>query len=111
MRRRLRPPLAHLLGFSLAKTGFRHKIDAFFFTCPKAFIAALAFLLGTEVLKELSPFTVSISINLEPIYAIILALIIFGDEEKMSREFYIGSLIILISIGLNTILKQKKINN
>jgi len=72
---------------------------------------AFAFSISIEIMKKLSPFTVNISVNLEPIYAIILALIIFGEEEKMSREFYVGSLIILISIGLNTILKQKKINN
>ena len=69
---------------------------------------ALAFLLGTEVLKELSPFTVSISINLEPIYAILLALWIFGENEIMSIEFYLGAAIILTTIILNAFLKAKE---
>ena len=54
--------------------------------------------LGTEVLKELSPFTVSISVNLEPIYAI-LSLMIFGESEIMSMEFYIGAAIILTKLS------------
>lgn len=69
---------------------------------------AIAFLLGIEVLKELSPFTVSISINLEPIYAILLALWIFGDSEVMSKGFYIGAGIILATIAINAYLKAKE---
>lgn len=67
---------------------------------------AFAFSASIEVMKKLTPFTVNLSVNLEPIYAIILALIIFGEEEKMSIEFYIGSCIILISILLNNIIKK-----
>jgi len=63
---------------------------------------------GTLVLKELSPFTVSISVNLEPIYAILLALLIFGESEIMSIEFYIGALIILATIVLNAYFKSKE---
>jgi len=69
---------------------------------------AIAFLLGIEVLKELSPFTVSISINLEPIYAILLALWFFGDSEIMSKEFYFGAAIILATIIGNAYLKAKE---
>lgn len=69
---------------------------------------AIGFLLGTEVLKELSPFTVSISINLEPIYAILLALWFFGDSEIMSTEFYVGAAIILATIIGNAYLKAKE---
>ena len=69
---------------------------------------AIAFLLGTEVLKELSPFTVSISVNLEPIYAILLALLVFGESEIMSIEFYLGAAIILVTIILNAFLKAKE---
>tara|TARA_B100000900_G_C20585512_1_gene719369 strand:+ start:521 stop:1393 length:873 start_codon:yes stop_codon:yes gene_type:complete len=69
---------------------------------------ALAFLLGIEVLRMLSPFTVSISVNLEPIYAILLALMIFGDSEIMSIEFYIGFAIILGTIIVNAYLKSNE---
>tara|TARA_B100000795_G_scaffold204104_1_gene157702 strand:- start:2603 stop:3475 length:873 start_codon:yes stop_codon:yes gene_type:complete len=69
---------------------------------------AIAFMYGTLVLKELSPFTVSISVNLEPIYAILLALLIFGESEIMSIEFYIGAIIILATIVLNAYFKSKE---
>jgi len=68
---------------------------------------ALAFLVSVEVMKELSPYTVSISINMEPIYAIILALLFFGDTEYMSSGFYFGAGIILLTIFGNALLKNK----
>ena len=49
-----------------------------------------------------------LTINLEPVYAIILALIIFGEKEQMSPQFYIGAGIILITVITNGILKNKK---
>ena len=69
---------------------------------------AYAFSASVKVMKVLSPYTVMLSINLEPIYGIILALIIFGDKEKMSSEFYYGALIILLSVVLNGIIKNRK---
>ena len=82
--------------------------DCFYLLVLGVICTALAFLLGTEVLKELSPFTVSISVNLEPIYAILLALWIFGESEIMSKEFYIGAVIILTTIILNAFFKAKE---
>ncbi len=59
-------------------------------------------------MKFLSPYTVMLTINLEPIYGIILAVIVFHDKEKMSIEFYIGALIILATVILNGIIKTIK---
>ena len=85
-----------------------YSYDLFYVLVLGIICTALAFLLGTEVLKELSPFTVSVSINLEPIYAILLALWFFGDSEIMSVEFYIGAAIILTTIILNAFFKAKE---
>ena len=82
--------------------------DLFYVLVLGIICTALAFLLGTEVLKELSPFTVSISINLEPIYAILLALWFFGESEIMSIEFYIGAAIILSTIIINAFFKARE---
>ena len=68
---------------------------------------AYAFIASTAVMKFLSPYTVMLTINLEPIYGIILAVIIFKDKEKMSLEFYIGALIILSTVLLNAIIKSR----
>lgn len=66
---------------------------------------AIAFVVSVEVMKELSAFTVSLSINLEPIYSILLALIIFGDSEKMAWQFYVGAAIILVTVFANAFVK------
>tara|TARA_X000000950_G_C13870486_1_gene642652 strand:- start:1007 stop:1921 length:915 start_codon:yes stop_codon:yes gene_type:complete len=72
---------------------------------------ALAFVVSVEVMKKLSPFTVSISINMEPIYAIILALLFFGDSEKMTPGFYLGALLIMGTLIANGIIKRNLTNN
>lgn len=68
---------------------------------------AYAFISSVKIMKFLSPYTVMLTTNLEPIYAIILALFIFGDKEKMNLEFYLGALIVLIVVLINGIIKNK----
>ncbi len=65
-----------------------------------------AFIASVKVMKYVTPFTVMLTINLEPVYAIILALIIFKETEQMNIEFYYGTFIILFVILLNGILKN-----
>ena len=72
------------------------------------FCTSLAFVVSVEVMKHLSPFTVSISINMEPIYSIIMALLIFGEDEQMSPGFYAGAIIILATILVNAWLKKRR---
>ena len=72
---------------------------------------AYAFIASVGIMKFLSPYTVMLTINLEPVYGIILALFLFNDKEKMSFEFYIGALIILTTVILNGILKNRKSSN
>ena len=59
-------------------------------------------------MRFLSPYTVMLTINLEPIYGILLAVIVFQEKEKMSPEFYIGALIILATVITNGIIKYFK---
>ena len=68
---------------------------------------AYAFIASVKVMKYISPYTVMLTINLEPIYGIILALLIFKDKEKMSQEFYFGAVIILLTVVLNGIIKYR----
>ena len=73
---------------------------------------AYAFIAAVYLLNYITPYTAVLAYNLEPIYGIILALIIFGESEQMSFNFYIGLLLILFSVFLNFCLKKynKKIN-
>jgi drug/metabolite transporter (DMT)-like permease len=69
---------------------------------------SFAFIASTAVMKVLTPFTTAIAINLEPVYAIILAVLIFGDEEVMGVEFYFGTSLIIGAVIINTLIKRGK---
>lgn len=73
---------------------------------------AYAFIAAVYLLKYITPYSAVLAYNLEPVYGIFLALIIFGESEQMSSNFYIGLLLILFSVFLNFYLKKynKKIN-
>ena len=57
------------------------------------------------ILKHVTPFTMMISLNLEPVYGILFSLLIFGEKELMSTQFYIGVIIILSGVVGNGIYK------
>jgi drug/metabolite transporter (DMT)-like permease len=67
---------------------------------------AYAFTASVKVMRQLSPYTVMLTTNLEPVYGIVLAFFIIGGKEKMSTEFYIGAIVIVITVLLNGIIKQ-----
>ncbi len=69
---------------------------------------AYAFIASVHVMKWIKPYTVMLTINLEPVYGIILALLILGDTENMSPQFYYGALIILMTVIANGIIKTRK---
>ena len=68
---------------------------------------AFAYVASVSVMRILTPYTVTMAINMEPVYGILLALLFFGDDEQMTRGFYIGAIIILGSVFLNGWLKKK----
>ena len=65
------------------------------------------FLLQLQALRSISAFTVSLSYNLEPIYTILLAMLIFGESRELSGAFWIGVSLILISVLIQTLLAIK----
>lgn len=68
---------------------------------------AYATIASVVILKHITPFTMMISLNLEPIYAIVFSLLIFGEKELMSPQFYLGVLIILGGVIGNGIYKRQ----
>lgn len=83
------------------------KMDWVYLAILSSVCTAYAFIVSVKVMKYLSPYTVMLTINLEPIYAIILALFIFGDKEKMNPAFYLGAFIVIGVVLLNGIIKNK----
>lgn len=69
---------------------------------------AYAFIESVAVMKHISPFSFLLSINLEPVYGILLALVIFGEDEHMDPWFYLGAAIILGSLFLDVYLTRRK---
>ncbi len=59
------------------------------------------------VLKHVTPYTMMLSLNLEPVYGILFSLWIFGEKELMSTQFYVGVLIILGGVVGNGIYKRQ----
>lgn len=65
-----------------------------------------AYAASIELMKKISAFSVNLTINLEPVYGIILAFLIFGDQEKMQTGFYVGASIILLSVLAHPLLNR-----
>ncbi|SEJ19681.1 EamA domain-containing membrane protein RarD [Cyclobacterium xiamenense] len=72
-----------------------------------------AFTLSVALMKRLSAFSINLTINMEPVYGILLAVLVFGEQEKMTPEFYLGTCIILASVGMYPLihyaLKKKRV--
>ncbi|HTF27799.1 MAG TPA: DMT family transporter [Flavitalea sp.] len=63
----------------------------------------LMYLMITEALQKISAFTVNLSFNLEPIYSIVLAIIIYKENTELSAAFYTGLGMIVLSVVLQMI--------
>jgi drug/metabolite transporter (DMT)-like permease len=57
-----------------------------------------AYVAYLQVLRRLSVFTVNVVYNLEPVYGILLAALVFGETERMSPGFYLGAAIIVLGV-------------
>ncbi len=66
-----------------------------------------AFMASVKVMKSLSAYTVVLTVNLEPVYGILMAFFMFGDTEKMSPGFYLGTFIVLSAVFLFPVMRKK----
>jgi drug/metabolite transporter (DMT)-like permease len=81
-------------------------IDIFYLLLLGVVCTAYAFAVNVKVMERLSAYVVTLSINLEPVYGIILAYIFFKDSELMTPGFYAGTVIILLSVLGYPVLKR-----
>jgi drug/metabolite transporter (DMT)-like permease len=75
------------------------------------FCTVWAFNLTMNALKKISAFTVNLTYNLEPLYGIALAFIIYREDKHLSGSFYAGLFLIILSVFLHTWLVYKKSGN
>lgn len=91
--------------FTLTGTGMEVPTvtDGIYLLLLSLVCTSFAFTISLKALKHLDAFTLNLSVNLEPVYSIILALIIFGEREILDGGFFTGTFIILASVVLHTI--------
>ncbi|WP_223033200.1 DMT family transporter [Hanstruepera marina] len=85
-----------------------HVSDIVYLLILASVCTAYAFIASVYVMRYISPYTVVLTYNLEPVYGIILAIIIFPEKENMSFNFYVGAIIVISVVMLNGILKNSK---
>jgi drug/metabolite transporter (DMT)-like permease len=83
------------------------KIDFYWLLILATVCTAYAFVISVDVLKHLSPYSLMISINMEPVYGIILAIIFLNESKDLSFNFYLGFILIFSSVILNGVFKLK----
>jgi drug/metabolite transporter (DMT)-like permease len=70
-----------------------------------------AYSVAINLTKKLSVFFIQLALNLEPVYGIVLALIVFGQQEVMGWNFYLGTFIILSAVASYPFLKRLQMSN
>jgi drug/metabolite transporter (DMT)-like permease len=73
-------------------------LDWFYLFILGGICTVYAYSIGVKLMKKFTPFAINLTVNLEPVYGIILAFLIFKEKEKMTPGFYIGTTIILIAV-------------
>ena len=81
--------------------------DIFWLLVLSILCTTLAFTLSVEIMKFFTPFTVIITNNLEPVYGVVFSILLFGNSEIMSNQFYFGAIIILICVFSYPFFKKK----
>lgn len=104
--------LSLLLPFYLQQFPGTHRIpnlSDFFWLLFLSWVCSVwAFQLSANALKKISAFTVNLTYNLEPVYGILLAFVIYHENKELDKSFYIGLSFILLAVVLQTLRVYKK---
>lgn len=80
--------------------------DCFYLMLLSVFCTVIPYIMSLAALQKLNPFTVALSINLEPIYTIVLAWLLLHEDKELNTQFYWGVAIIIGSVFLEPLLKK-----
>jgi drug/metabolite transporter (DMT)-like permease len=69
----------------------------------------LPFALSLVALRQLSAFQAQLAVNLEPVYAIILAVLLLDEQRELTLSFYLGVAIILLAVFIHPLLSRRKL--
>jgi drug/metabolite transporter (DMT)-like permease len=95
---------SEMVNFSIPKG-----MDLIYLIILSTVCTAYTFIAVVKLMKTISAYTVVLTVNLEPVYGIIMAYFIFGESETMSAKFYIGTLVIVSTVFINSWLKGKSV--
>jgi drug/metabolite transporter (DMT)-like permease len=98
-------------SFSFSKFLYLQASDYYWLLLLGSLLTVYPMVASAELMKYLSPYTMMLSINLEPVYGVAIAYFVFQSSEKMDFSFYLGALTILLLIILNTALEHRKQKN
>ncbi len=96
------------LHFNSTSYIFPHIRDWTYIFLLSFFCTLILYILFFKALEKISAFTVSLSYNLEPIYSILLAFLIFRENQELNPVFYIGITLVMISVGIQGYLSYKR---
>lgn len=96
--------------FSITGTGIEvpNTMDILYLVLLGVVCTSFAFTISLKALKVLDPFTLNLSVNLEPIYSIVLAMFFFNEREMFNPSFLAGTAIILGSVVMHSWLKMRQ---
>lgn len=100
--------LYYVFSGQISQIGEISYLDLALLTLLASVFTAYPMFESVNLMKYISPFTLILTVNLEPIYGIILAFFIFGESEKMSAVFYGASLVMILAIVINGVIKARK---
>lgn len=95
---------------------FRYEVTAAFLPVANDFIyllvlallcTTLAYVLSLRALKYISAFAANLTVNLEPVYGIVLAWFILNEHEQLNAGFYLGSALIILAVLCYPMLKKR----
>jgi drug/metabolite transporter (DMT)-like permease len=95
--------LPFYLQFSPAEKYIPSLNDWFWLLMLSLFCTVLAFQLSVSALKKISPFTANLTYNLEPVYGILLAFLLYNENKDLGKGFYWGILLIVASVVIQTV--------
>jgi len=82
--------------------------DTIYLLLLSLFCTVGLYVMFAEVLKKIPAFTVNLSFNLEPVYAIIMAFLFFGEGKDVNFSFYVGLILVMASVVLQSIISVRK---
>lgn len=94
--------VANDFGFKVLPNAY----DWLYITILALVCTVYAYSIAVELMKRISAFSINLTVNLEPVYGIVLAAIFFNEHDTMTKGFYLGTLIILLAVLIYPAIKK-----